>query len=625
MTSEEQSDGGRHPSPSTERSPVNRRQFLALTGVTASGLAIGASPAAADYHEVTNVPGFDCEQPHFTCGQETRAAGGMISTDDPAASAVAAQVLREGGNAVDAAIAIQYALTVTQPLGSGIGGGGFMVIYEADSGNVEIVNSRERASRNADPEQFLDDDGDMILFSERIQTGEAMGAPGTVKGLETAREQFGTKPRQRLITPAIRLAAHGYTVDAALASSIDSHFDGKFNDAAREAFSGDDGTPYQAGETATNPDLADTLRLIRRDGPEAFYEGPIAEDLAAEIARNARDPDRVVDETDLANYDITHDDPVRGDWYDYELISQPPPSSGGAIVYYILKLFELLEGEQYDIRSPEKYHLLAEAQALAWADRNEYLGDPEHVDIPLEGLLSEEYLASRAELVELDDTLVDYQAGECVEPGDPWAAEPSTAATAPTTASPSGSTTHFSVVDAAGNAVSYTSTIEQLFGSGKVVPGRGFPINNELTDFSATPEGPNKVEPNKRPLSSMSPSMILQDGEPILTAGSPGGLRIITATAHSILHGVTYDLDPLAAIEEPKIYTTNCGGLSWEDGVPESARDQTAEWGHSWDDSPSGIGILQVLKRDGDGWIGAADDGRDGLAIGVQQPGRNRR
>ncbi len=588
-----------------------------MTGAAAGGLAFATSPAQAEYQDVTDVPGFSCDQPQFTCGREVRAADGMVSTVDPIASGVAATILREGGNAVDAAIALQYVLTVTQPHGSGIGGGGFMVIYDADSGEVDIVNSRERASRNAEAEQFLDDDGEEVPFAERIQTGEAMGVPGTVRGLEAACERHGSRPRQRLIRPAIELARNGFTVDAFLAEQIAENTE-KFNDAALETFSDDGGTLYEEGDTMTNPDLADTLDRIRREGAEAFYEGEVAADLAAEIARNAREPDRVVDEEDLAEYEVTFDEPVREEWYGYEIVSQPPPSSGGAIVYYILKLFELLGGEAHEIRSPEKYHLLAEAQSLAWADRNEYLGDPEFVEVPLAELLSEEYLQSRADLIEIGSTVYDYENDEESQPGDPLAVASSASTTAPATAMQSGSTTHFSVVDQWGNAVSYTSTIEQFMGSGKVVPGRGFMINNELTDFSAEPEGPNRVEPGKRPLSSMSPSMVLEDGVPVLTAGSPGGIRIITATAHAILHSMVYELDPLDAIVEPSIFKSTLPPVHYEEGVPESARETTSEWGLVWGDEEV-QGNVQVIRVADDELIGAADPSRDGQATGFDR------
>ena len=601
------------------RSGLNRRAFLALTGA-ATGFGIVPSSVAADYQAVTDVPGFSCEKPQFTCGREVRAADGMVSSVDPIASAVAATILSEGGNAVDAAIALQYVLTVTQPHGSGIGGGGFMVIYDAETGTVDIVNSRERASRNAEAVQFLDEDGSVIPFIQRIQLGEAMGVPGTVRGLETARELSGSRPRQRLIEPAIKLARRGFTVDAFLASQIAAHT-GKFNEAALETFTDDDGTLFEAGDTMTNPDLADTLQLIRRDGAEAFYEGPIAADLAATIREYARQPERVVDEEDLAVYDVTLDEPVRENWYGYELVSQPPPSSGGAIVYYILKLFELLGGEEYGIRSPEKYHILAEAQSVAWADRNAYFGDPEFVDVPLEGLLSEAYLTERADLIEIGSTVYDLPGwATSSQPGNPWDFQPMDA---PASAELSGATTHFSVVDRWGNAVSYTSTIEQFMGSGKMVPGRGFLINNQLTDFSATPVGPNRVEPRKRPLSSMSPSMVLADGRPILTAGSPGGIRIITATAHAILHSVVYGRDPLDAIVEPSVFTNHLRPVHYEAGVPDDVRAQTAEWGLVWGNVET-HGNVQVIEI-GDELIGAADPTRDGQAVGFDRTGGRRR
>lgn len=265
---------------------IDRRRFLSLAGASTGLLAVGRGVSAADHQPVADVPGFDCEDPRFTCGREVTAADGMISTVDPIAGAVAAQVLEEGGNAVDAAVALQYALNVTQPHGSGIGGGGFMVVYDADSERVECVNSRERASQGASPDLYLHE-GE---YSQEIETGEAMGTPGTVEGVETARQRYGTCSRERLIDPAIRLAREGFTVDWFLAEQIAENTD-KFNDAAREVFSDDGGTLYGEGDRMTNPDLADTLECIRRRGADGFYDSAVAEDLAATIREHARDPE----------------------------------------------------------------------------------------------------------------------------------------------------------------------------------------------------------------------------------------------------------------------------------------------------------------------------------------------
>ncbi|WP_265110605.1 gamma-glutamyltransferase [Halosolutus halophilus] len=594
----------------TDGSPpgINRRRFLALTGTTAGALTAGTTPTTAASRAATDVSGFSCDHPQFTCGREITAADGMVSTVDPIAGGVAARVLREGGNAIDAAIALQYVLNVTQPHGSGIGGGGFMVVYDAEADSVDVVNSRERASQGATPDMFLDDDGEELPFSQAIQTGEAMGTPGTLKGLETARERYGSRSRQRLIEPAIDLARNGFTVDWFLAEQIAANT-GKFNDAALEVFSDENGTLYEEGDTMTNPDLAETLERIKRDGAEAFYEGPIAEDLAAEIQRHARDPDRTVDEADLARYDVTLDDPVRKEWRDVELVGQPLPSSGPTVVSMILRMLEFLEIDDYDLRSPEMYHLLAEAIIVAWGDRMEYMGDPEFVDVPIDGLLSDEYLQERAEMIELGQSVLTegcFGGGETDR------------------ISTGGQTTHFSVVDRWGNAVSYTSTIEQFMGSGKMVPGRGFMINNELTDFDRTPGGANEPEPWKRPLSSMSPMMVLRDGKPEFTAGSPGGWRIITSTMQAILFRYVYGLDPLAAITEPSIYTHYCGGIGWDAGVPAEARQRTSEWGQDWDDTPSTLGNVQVIDIGEDELTGAADPNRDGQAVGFDRPGRGR-
>ncbi|UTF54836.1 gamma-glutamyltransferase [Natronosalvus rutilus] len=584
---------------------VNRRRFLALTGTTAGALTVGTQPATATAQEVTDVAGFSCDHPHFTCGREVTAADGMVSTVDPIAGGVAARVLREGGNAIDAAIALQYTLNVTQPHGSGIGGGGFMVVYDAESDSVEAINSRERASQGATPEMFLDDDGNELPFGEAIQTGEAMGVPGTLKGLETARERYGSRSRQRLIEPAIKLARDGFTVDWFLAEQIAANTE-KFNEAALETFSDESGALYTTGDTMTNSDLAETFERIKRDGAEAFYEGAIGEDLAAEIQRHAREPERAVDEADLAQYDVTIDEPIRTKWYDVELVGQPLPSSGPTVVSMILKLLEFLEIDTYERRSPEMYHLLAEAIIVAWGDRMEHMGDPEFVDVPIDSLLSDAYLQERADLIELGQSVLTEG---CFGGGEPHRI------------STDGQTTHFSVVDRWGNAVSYTSTIEQFMGSGKMVPGRGFMINNELTDFDRTPGGPNEPEPWKRPMSSMSPMMVLRDGVPEFTAGSPGGWRIITSTMQAILFRYVYGLEPLAAITEPSIYTHYCGGISWDAGVPEEARQTTAEWGQEWDATPSTLGNVQVIDIGTDALTGAADPNRDGQAVGLERAG----
>ncbi|AHG02293.1 gamma-glutamyltransferase (plasmid) [Halostagnicola larsenii XH-48] len=594
-----------------DASRINRRTLLTTIGVTAGALGIGSSTTAADVQPVTDVPGFSCGKRHFTCGREVAAADGMVSSVDPIASGVAATILRKGGNAVDAAVALQYTLNVTQPHGSGIGGGGFMVIYDAAADEITCVNSRERAPRGAEPDMFLDEDGDEIPFDQRHQSGDAVGVPGTLKGLETARKLYGSRPRQQLIGPAIKLARKGFTVDDFLAEQIAENW-WKFNDAAKETFSTASGEPLGAGDRLVNADLADTLALIKRGGTDPFYEGEIAADLVETV----RELGGTMTTDDMADYDITLDDPVRKDWYDVEIVGQPLPSSGPSVVAMALKMLEFCGIENHELRSPEMYHLVAEAITLAWADRMEYMGDPEFADVPIDGLLDDDYLAKRAGEIRMGDSVA---ANGCADPGVPPGVDSSGELS--DSGGESGATTHFSVVDKHGNAVSYTSTIEQFMGSGKMVPGRGFMLNNELTDFDAEPGGPNEVQPWKRPLSSMSPTMVLNDGVPEFTAGSPGGWTIVSVTAQTLLYRYVYGLDPLESVVEPAIYTYHCSDVEWDSGVPERARETTAEWGHDWDDEASTLGNVQVIDIGEDELIGAADPNRDGQAVGFDRGG----
>ncbi len=573
----------------------SRRRFL--TGVAASAaLPVAASSANAQ----ESVPAVDANRGAVATGED-----GMVVSVSPAASEVGARVLRDGGNAVDAAVAVQFALNVTQPHSSGIGGGGFMLYYDAAEDSVEIVNSRERAPAGATPDMFLDD-GEPIPFDERHTHGRAVGVPGTASGLRRATERYGSRSIQELIDPAIDLA-ESTEVDAVLAEEIAAN-EWKLNDAAREVFL-DDGEPLAEGETLSQPDLADTLRLMRDRGIREFYEGEIAE----AIAETVREEGGSMAFSDLCRYEATIDEPVQGCYRGADVYSMPPPSSGGLTVIQILNLLEPFElGENYDVRSGTKYHLLAEAMRLAYADRGEYMGDPEFVDVPSEGLLDPSYVSQRRDLIGPDSL------NENPQPGDPWAYQPGDAASmTQQTDRALGHTTHFTVADSEGNLVSYTTTIEQLFGSGIMVPEYGFMLNNELTDFDAEPGGPNQVRPNKRPLSSMSPTIMARDGEPFLTVGSPGGPTIITSVVQAILHHLEYGFDLIDAIDEPSIYAPESPEITrWEDGIPEDARDEAAQLGNDWTDEPIAIGNVNMLRSNGE-YEGAADQTRDGLAIGL--------
>ncbi|WP_232324926.1 gamma-glutamyltransferase [Halobacillus mangrovi] len=536
---------------------------------------------------------------------------GMVATAHPAASEIGARVLEKGGTAMDAAIAIQFALNVAEPMMSGIGGGGFMMVYDAEKDDVSIIDSRERAPAGAAPDMFLDEDGDVIPFSERHITGKAVGVPGTLKGLMTAYEKWGTKPFNQLINPAIKLAHNGVEVNGVLAEAIDDNTDKLSRSAAADVFM-PDGEPLQEGDMVVQRDLANTFKQIRKDGLSAFYGGEIGQALADTVQEYGGS----MTSEDLADYTVTVDEPVTGTYRGYEIASMSPPSSGGLTILQILKLLEGFDLNSYDVRSPEKYHLLTEAMHLAYADRGAYIGDTEFVDVPIEGMLDEEYLAERRSLIQMGD------ANENVEPGNPWAYQDGAAGTLVSQPDDRkiGQTTHFTVADKWGNLVSYTTTIEQVFGTGIMVPEYGFMLNNELTDFDAVPGGPNEVQPNKRPMSSMSPTIVFEDGEPFMTVGSPGGPTIITSVLQTIINVIDYDLELKDAIEEPRIYSSSYPQIRWEEGVPASARETLEEWGHEWRNSPGELGNVQAIRiLDHGGYLGAADSSREGTAIGVDK------
>ncbi|MBM7585376.1 gamma-glutamyltranspeptidase/glutathione hydrolase [Bacillus pakistanensis] len=544
---------------------------------------------------------------------------GMVASAHPLASQIGADVLKKGGNAIDAAIAVQFALNVVEPMMSGIGGGGFMMVYDGKTKETTIINGRERAPAGATPDMFLDENRKPIPFAERSTSGTAVGVPGTLKGLETALEMWGTRPMQQLIGPAIKLADKGFPIDSVLADAIADNQDKLSRSAAGDVFL-PNGQPLKEGDHLVQKDLAKTLKMIRSSGADAFYNGEIAEALAGVV----QDFSGSMTLGDLAKYDVTIDEPIWGDYQGYEIASMPPPSSGGVFLLQMLKILDDFNLSQYDLKSWEKYHLLAETMHLAYADRAAYAGDPEFVNVPIKGLLHPDYIKERQELISLDEVNTNPAAG------DPWKFE-NIEANYEATSQPNdrqyGETTHFSVTDRWGNVVSYTTTIEQVFGTGIMVPGYGFMLNNELTDFDAVPGGANEVQPNKRPLSSMTPTIVFEDGEPVLTVGSPGGPTIITSVLQTILYAIEYDMELKAAVEEPRIYTNNLNSYRYEEGIPSDVIDYLKGMGHKFGPSPTTIGNVQSILIDRENGIfkGVADSSRNGAAIGVDLKGKGKR
>ncbi|QQK74786.1 gamma-glutamyltransferase [Salicibibacter cibarius] len=535
---------------------------------------------------------------------------GMVSTSHVLASEVGEEMLARNANAVDTAIAVHFALNVVEPMMSGMGGGGFMMVYDAEEDDTTIVNSRERAPAGAEPDMFLDEDGNEIPFQDRVTSGDSVGVPGTLDGLMTASEKWGTVDFETLMEPAIELADEGFEIDGQLANAIDNNQDKLSESAAEDVFL-PEGEPLQEGDHLVQEDLADTMQLIQDEGLDAFYDGEIGQAIADTV--QAFDGSMTMD--DIRNYEADIDEPVWGEYQGYDIASMPPPSSGGLTLLQMLALLDDFDIGQYGSQDAERYHLLAEVMRLGYADRGEYMGDPEFVDVPFTGLLHPDYIEERSALVDPEEANAD------VEPGDPWAyedQEPNYESVEVEERGDDGETTHFTITDQWGNMVSFTTTIEQVFGSGIMVPDYGIMLNNELTDFDATPGGANQVEPNKRPLSSMTPTIIFNDGEPYMSAGSPGGTQIINAVFNVVNNVIDHDMGLQEAIEEPRIHTMDYPDISWEEGIPQGARDELEARGHEFDDTPGGIGNVQSIIVDpGEGvFEGVADDNREGAAIG---------
>lgn len=541
--------------------------------------------------------------------------GGIVSTAQPLASQIGLQVLQNGGNAIDAAAAIQFALNVVEPQFSGVGGGTFMIIRLKD-GSVHVIDGRESAPAGAKTTMFLDANGKPLAFNTAVQTGMSVGIPGTLKAVSTALSNYGTISLSQAIQPAINLARNGFIVNFNLARNIvgyASRLENRANgNPAADVFL-PNGQPLQEGQLLKQPDLANTLQAIATNGPSYLYgDSPFSEALV-KIAQ-ARGGSLTIN--DLKNYNVLTPTPITGTFKGYDIVSMPSPSSGGITLVQMLKLLEPYDLKSMGQNSPDYWHLLIEASHLAFADRGKYIGDQRFVNIPIQGMLSSQYLDTRRALISMDKTNTN------VQPGNPFAYQPSSGGSvsqlAPSYTNNEVSTTHFVVADKYGNSVTETTTIEQGFGSGMMVPGFGVMINNEMTDFDFTPGTVNQVEPGKKPRSSMTPTMVFKDNKPYLILGSPGGASIIFSVAETILNVLVFQMPLQQAIEAPRLYSTSySAGVSWEIGLSKSVRDALAARGHHFDTNPtplfSPLGSVQAIMWMPDGtMIGAADPRREG-------------
>jgi len=502
---------------------VSRRGRLAVLIALAAFAAIDASPGIA-------APSSQAE------GER-----GMVVTSQHEASAVGRQILAAGGNAVDAAVAVGYALAVTEPCCGNIGGGGFMLIHRAAGGDT-VINFRETAPQTATPGMFLDQSG-AVMREASLYGYRAIGVPGTVMGLDSALAKYGRLGRAAVMAPAIALARDGFVLGAADAATLAAKAArlAKDPEAAR-IFLHADGTPYQPGERLVQSDLAAVLMLIAARGPDAFYRGPIADAVAAASVVHGG----LLNPADFAAYHVTEAAPVSCSYRGYQVLSAPPPSAGGIILCEMLGVLSGWDLAGSGVASPSTLHLMAEAMRHAYVDRNTALGDPEFVADPRARLLSPGYAAAIRAAI------------------DPEKATPSAALGPGVAPHERAETTHYSIVDGEGNAVSVTYTLNGYFGAGVVAPGTGFLLNDEMDDFTAKPGAPNlfglvqgtanAIAPGKRPLSSMTPTIVEKDGRPVLVLGSPGGPRIITAVMETMTNVLDFGMAPQKAVAAPRFH-----------------------------------------------------------------------
>ena len=486
-------------------------------------------------------------EPSLHAKEPVRAEHGMVVAQEPLAADVGLSVLKAGGNAVDAAVAVGFALAVTHPVAGNLGGGGFMLVRMAD-GKTDFLDFRECAPAKASRDMYLDKDGNATKDS--IFGWRSSGVPGSVAGLEFAEKKFGTKRWSDLLEPAVKLATDGFALTAPVASSLSGQHNPLWEDPESKRIFLRDGRPYIAGEVLKQPELGQTLARIAKSGSADFYRGETAKKLASEMTSHGG----LITAEDLANYKVVERAPLTGTYHGYGVITSPPPSAGGV---GLLQMMGILDGTGYASDGPDStkaVHFEAEAMRRYYADRSAYLGDPDFYNVPVRQLLQSAYFELRRKTIDPARATP----SSSVEPGLPRSVE------ARIEWHESEQTTHYNVVDKDGNAVAVTYTLNNSYGNGITVPGLGFLLNDEMDDFAAKPGVPNMfglvgadanaIEPGKRPLSSMTPTILLKDGKLFMAVGAPGGSRITTGVTEVILDVLDFGMNAQDAVDLPRFH-----------------------------------------------------------------------
>ena len=603
------------------------KKFLAMTlamAMTLSLVACGAkeepapapAPAPEQSQPAEPAPAPEEEKPYTslddfilwnddrtltTTGRGDTGENAVVSSGKYEASKIGKQIMEAGGNAVDAAVAVGFALGLVEPNATGLGGGGFMTMRSAETGEIIFLNFRECAPAAATPDMWQLDSEGKVIGGQKAAGAKSAGVPGYVAGLLYALENYGTMSIADIVAPTIELARKGFTVTPTFANDMGNSYDKlmKYSESGKIFLKDVDGMrlPYEVGEIFVNEDYAKTLELIAEGGHDAFYKGEIAQAMVDAHQKYGG----LLTMEDLANYQVEVMEPVHGTYRGYDIYSSPSPSSGGTIIVEILNILENFDIPAMEHDSAEKQHLVGSAFAMAYADRGQYMGDTKFVDVPMNGLTSKNYAKRLAEKIDLEAAMTN------VMPDDPWMFEHE-------------DTTHYSVADKEGNIVAITCTVNGYFGSGVAVDGYGFVLNNEMDDFTTGWDHPNSIAGGKTPLSSMSPTIIMKDGEPYAAIGSPGGTTIIAAVAQICSNLIDHGMTMQEAVDAPRISGYRNTTLNFESRFSDDtiAEMEALGWTMTKSDPFNrSFGSVNAVRYAEDGTLdGAGDPRRDGKALG---------